>query len=156
MPEHQTVPHGSRSGGTPQAFESEFGPCLTTDALGFHLQVRVQVRNHNDQPKPCRGAPEPTCSHLSIHRDTQSIHPIILLRGAVVRDHHPVRDHDSWCIPGTREESRGMSGAHGERLRLTHDAQVVHEEMVLSPVAQHTPLTWLWWVGWLVEITRHV
>src|SRR5690554_2582669 len=48
MPEHQTVPHGSRSGGTLQAFESEFGPCLTTDALGFHLQVRVQVRGKTE------------------------------------------------------------------------------------------------------------
>ena len=76
-------------------------------------------------------------SHLSVHRNALCVHLLVLFLRGVVGDHHAVCDDDARGVLVAREEPHRVSRVHAEGLGVRHVGEVLHHEMVLSPVLEH-------------------
>ena len=71
-----------------------------------------------------------------IHGNALGVHLLVHVLGGVVGDDHTVGDDESGSVTVGGEEAHGVTRVHGEGLLVGHLAEVLHEEVVLSPVGE--------------------
>ena len=83
---------------------------------------------------------ETTSCHLTVLGDALRVHLFIHLSAAVIGDDHSVADDYPRRIRVRREKAQRMATVENQCLFFSHLAEILHDEMVLRPVAENSPI----------------